>query len=112
MYSTIQEYLQSEDIIKIFSVAINDITLSFLGFFHNLKIESKIEALRYNYYYYNILYLFYIIRVKEELDYFYKNLLEMPFINLIEEKKNEFYTLMNKIILENCNNFIEMTSLN
>jgi len=50
--------------------------------------------------------------VKEELDYFYKNLMEMPFINLLEEKRSEFEKMMNKIITQNCNNFIEMTSLN
>jgi len=47
MYSTIQDYLQTEDIIKIFNVVLNDITLNFLGFFLNMKIESKIEATRY-----------------------------------------------------------------
>lgn len=111
MYSTIQEFLQDEDINRIFSIVLNDITMNFLGFFLNLKIEGKTEALR------SKLTLFRIIftklnRVKEELDYFYKSLLEMPFISLLEDKRLEFEKMMNNILTQNCNNFIEMTSLN
>lgn len=46
MYSTIQDLIQEEEIIKVFSGVINDITVNYLGFFNTLKIESKIEALR------------------------------------------------------------------
>lgn len=112
MYSTIMEYLQDEDLIRIFSVAINDITNNYLGFFMKLKIESKTDALRFQT---NIKIMKmngFFLRVKEELDYFHKSLLEFPFIDLLQEKKAEFEKSMNKIITQNCNNFIQMTSLN
>lgn len=46
MYSTIQDYVQDEEIIKIFSAVLNDISINYLGFFNNLKIESKVDAIR------------------------------------------------------------------
>ena len=49
MYNTIQDFLQEEDITKIFSQSLSDITFNYLGFFSTLKIESKIEASRYFY---------------------------------------------------------------
>lgn len=36
----------------------------------------------------------------------------MPFINLLDEQKKDFERRMNKIITQNCNNYIELTSLN
>lgn len=56
--------------------------------------------------------IIFFISVKDELDYFYKSLLEMPFLNLLEQQRKDLEKKINKIITQNCNNFIELTSLN
>lgn len=47
MYNTIQDYFLMEDLVTIFSAIVNDIMNNYLVFFYNLKIETKIDAMRF-----------------------------------------------------------------
>lgn len=46
------------------------------------------------------------------MEYFYQRLIEIPIIHVLDSKKNEIEKIKNHVINNNCNIFLEKTSIN